>query len=64
MNKRKKIPHTYSVSEAAFTQMISQKKNQAILISGESGAGKTENSKIAMQYLIWRSSMTDIKPQE
>lgn len=38
-------PHCYGVADAAFRSMRSDRVNQAILISGESGAGKTESSK-------------------
>ena len=38
------IPHIYSVSENAYKNI--NKKNQAILVSGESGSGKTENANI------------------
>lgn len=35
----------------AYTSMIDQQKKQAIVISGESGAGKTESTKYCMQLL-------------
>ena len=48
-------PHVYAVAEAAFSSMMSGVKdgigNQSILVSGESGAGKTETVKIMMNYL-------------
>lgn len=51
-------PHTYAVAEAAYSAMMIDEKRQAILISGESGAGKTESAKMVMQYLAHRSGPT------
>jgi myosin-5 len=48
-------PHTYAVAEAAYAAMMIDENRQAILISGESGAGKTESAKMVMQYLAHRS---------
>ncbi|XP_024384280.1 myosin-1 isoform X2 [Physcomitrium patens] len=44
-------PHVYMVADSAFGAMMKEGINQSIIISGESGAGKTETAKIAMQYL-------------
>jgi len=47
--------HTFSMAEAAYIQMIKQKKQQSLVVSGESGAGKTEVNKQCMNYLVWRA---------
>ncbi|XP_047182056.1 myosin-2-like isoform X1 [Vigna umbellata] len=44
-------PHVYALTDAAYNEMMTGEVNQSIIISGESGAGKTETAKIAMQYL-------------
>ena len=49
-------PHLYDVAEQAYRQLSAELKPQSIVISGESGAGKTESIKYCMNYLVWRSS--------
>ncbi|XP_041087835.1 myosin-10-like isoform X3 [Polyodon spathula] len=44
-------PHIYAISEAAYRSMLQDREDQAILCTGESGAGKTENTKKVIQYL-------------
>ncbi|KAE8910865.1 Myosin-10 [Phytophthora fragariae] len=44
-------PHVYSTSTAAYKHMTTNEMNQSILVSGESGAGKTETTKIVMNHL-------------
>ncbi|EAR96913.2 myosin head protein (macronuclear) [Tetrahymena thermophila SB210] len=48
---KKNDPHTYAVAAQSYCKLFEQNKNQAIVISGESGAGKTENAKICMCFL-------------
>ncbi|KPP70302.1 unconventional myosin-Vb-like, partial [Scleropages formosus] len=43
-------PHIFSVAEEAYRTMIREKKNQSIIISGESGSGKTVSAKFTMRY--------------
>jgi len=44
-------PHVYAVAEDAYRAMLSTHLDQAILVSGESGAGKTEAAKKVMEYV-------------
>jgi myosin heavy subunit len=44
-------PHVYVVAAAAFSAMLKERKNQAVCIAGESGAGKTETMKLVLQFL-------------
>ncbi|KAJ1813956.1 Myosin type-2 heavy chain 1, partial [Coemansia sp. RSA 2598] len=43
-------PHLFAISEDAFQGMVRDKKNQTIIVSGESGAGKTMSAKYIMRY--------------
>ncbi|KAG5653772.1 hypothetical protein H0H81_010613 [Sphagnurus paluster] len=52
-NKRRdeNPPHIFAVAERAWINMGEERENQSILITGESGAGKTESTKKVIQYL-------------
>jgi myosin heavy subunit len=44
-------PHLFMVAEEAYEDLIIDKQNQSIIVTGESGAGKTEATKIILSYL-------------
>ncbi|CAO1621231.1 unnamed protein product [Jaminaea pallidilutea] len=44
-------PHIFAVADEAMRNMLDNRENQSLLITGESGAGKTENTKKVIQYL-------------
>merc|ERR1712020_535726 len=44
-------PHLWAITETAYRNMLTNCKNQSMLITGESGAGKTENTKKVIAYL-------------
>lgn len=44
-------PHIWALAGEAYRNLFEMERNQALVISGESGAGKTENTKYAMKYL-------------
>eukprot|EP00908_Phaeocystis_cordata_P013472 Transcript_24534.p1 GENE.Transcript_24534~~Transcript_24534.p1 ORF type:complete len:649 (-),score=354.69 Transcript_24534:61-2007(-) len=44
-------PHVYAVASSAHLGMMQNSMSQSVIISGESGAGKTETAKILLQYL-------------
>ena len=51
-------PHPYSLAEKAFREVHlgpSVRQSQSLVVSGESGAGKTEGAKMLMRYLCWRA---------
>ncbi|TXG72473.1 hypothetical protein EZV62_001052 [Acer yangbiense] len=51
-------PHPFAVADSAYRLMINEGISQAILVSGESGAGKTESTKMLMCYLAYMGGRT------
>ena len=66
MNKRRNEcpPHIFGVAEGSYTGMQQSAKNQSILITGESGAGKTENTKKVIAYFANVGASAKKKPGE
>ncbi|KAF4124511.1 homoserine O-acetyltransferase/O-succinyltransferase [Geosmithia morbida] len=50
-NREDTKPHIYAMADEAFRNLVEEGQNQSILVTGESGAGKTENTKKVIQYL-------------
>ena len=46
-------PHIFAVADAAHQALVHQKQNQAIVISGESGSGKTETANLLLKQLLY-----------
>lgn len=55
-SSRDQPPHIFAVADNAYASMLSERKNQSLIISGESGAGKSEATKLILQYLAEVSS--------
>ncbi|KAM3071988.1 Myosin type-2 heavy chain 1 [Clarireedia jacksonii] len=49
-------PHLFAIAEEAFADMLRSQRNQTIVVSGESGAGKTVSAKYIMRYFATRES--------
>ena len=56
-------PHVYTVADRTYSQMMAHKRDQSVIVSGESGAGKTESCKRVMAYLAHLSGASQAQPQ-
>ncbi|XP_048179521.1 myosin-1B isoform X3 [Corvus hawaiiensis] len=57
-------PHIFSISDNAYQFMLTDRENQSILITGESGAGKTVNTKRVIQYFATIAASGEKKKEE
>ncbi|XP_037540504.1 myosin-7B-like [Nematolebias whitei] len=52
-------PHIYTIADNAYTDLLQNRENQSMLITGESGAGKTVNTKRVIQYFAIIAALGD-----
>uniref|UniRef100_A0A8L8JTY9 Myosin head n=1 Tax=Heligmosomoides polygyrus TaxID=6339 RepID=A0A8L8JTY9_HELPZ len=68
VNKRRAEmpPHLFAIADEAFRNMVTDHENQSMLITGESGAGKTENTKKVIAYFakIGAPAKKEASPQK
>ena len=57
-------PHLYAIADTAYQQMLTYRENQSMLITGESGAGKTVNTKKVIQYFAIVAAIGDSKNRD
>jgi myosin-5 len=53
-HRASQAPHLFAIGEESFADMLRNEKNQTIVVSGESGAGKTVSAKYIMRYFATR----------
>lgn len=52
-------PHIFATADNAYHSMLNERENQTVIISGESGAGKTESTKFLLHHLMSLSAKMD-----
>ena len=52
-------PHVFAIADNAYHSMLNDRTNQTVIISGESGAGKTESTKFLLHHLMSLSAKMD-----
>ena len=57
---RNQPPHIYAIADNAYANLMADFRDQAVVISGESGAGKTETMKLVLQFLAEASGRAQI----
>ncbi|CAH8583032.1 unnamed protein product [Schistosoma turkestanicum] len=60
--RHERPPHIFAIADGAYRSMLQDREDQSILCTGESGSGKTENTKKVIQYLA--SVATSAKHQK
>ncbi|ETN40215.1 uncharacterized protein HMPREF1541_04491 [Cyphellophora europaea CBS 101466] len=54
--RNSQAPHLFAIAEEAYTDMLRDTRNQTVVVSGESGAGKTVSAKYIMRYFATRGA--------
>ena len=58
------IPHCFDTTMNTIFDLLNTNKNQALVISGESGAGKTECAKLCMKFIVYYFRKKNVAPGE